>query len=294
MAWRVTRAMWIFALSGALVGAVAGCSASVGGAESPEGDDGTVEEGDDGDDGGGDGGGDGGDGVDNCAAEPCDLYEQCGCGAGQACDLDGAALATGGTECRGVTAPGQTQSNCSTDEECAAGYSCLGVPGQCRKFCDEDPDCGVGHCIIQIVYENEAGDLVDVPNGTACTKPCKAESATGSGCPSNPVMGCRFYSIDPNGTPDSGDEYHYTDCNKAAATGGGDAADCSANGDSDCTAGFGCFVITYTDDTTKNECRQICSFNVSGAEGPRDCNVGTCHNFGTPALVGDTEYGVCF
>jgi hypothetical protein len=291
MAGRVTRALCISAVFQLVAGGVAGCKTSIGDAPTPAGaDPGVGDEGGDGPVGGDDEGGDGVGGA--CAGEPCDLYEQCGCDPGQACDLDGAELATGGTICRAVSSPGQTQSNCSSEDQCAAGYSCLGNPGQCRKVCDEDGDCGAGHCVVRVVFENDQGEFEDVPDARACSKPCTAGVAEGNGCPADPVMGCRVYSYDPDGAADSGDEFDDTDCTAAGT--GGDAADCSAGGDDDCLPGFGCYVITYTDDTQQYECRQICVVSIDGVEQTGQCAVGTCNGFADPSTVGDTEYGVCF
>ncbi|HLU67158.1 MAG TPA: hypothetical protein VKZ63_12830 [Kofleriaceae bacterium] len=270
---------------------VAGCAASAGDGSSQ----GPIDPGEAG--GGNGGGGDGGGGTGGsgaaCPGEPCDLYNQCGCSAGEACDLDNSQLATGATECRPIEAGGQSQSNCTRDEQCAAGYGCFGNPGQCRKFCEGDRDCGRGYCMIQIVYDAGGGDWQPVPDATVCTKSCKPESATGSGCPQDPQLGCGFGYRDPNGQPGSGDEFWYTDCRPVGS--GGDAADCSANGDADCLPGFGCFPITYTDDSVRDECRQICVWAVGGVEGEQACAVGTCHQFGGGGLfIGDTEYGLCF
>ena len=286
MLLRVRRQLCILAMLHFMAAAVAGCSTSIGDAPSPgDADDGPGEG--DGDE------GDGGDGIpgDICAGDPCDIYEQCGCGPGEACDLDGAALATGGTVCRAVATPGQTQSNCDADDQCAAGYSCLGNPGQCRKMCDEDRDCGDGHCIVDVVFRNDQDEFVDVPDARACSKPCKADSLTESGCPTDPAMGCRVYSNDPDGVEASGDEYDYTDCTSAGT--GGDAVLCTENGDAECKPGFGCYSIRYTDDTVQDECRQICVVSVGGVPRTTGCAIGTCNGFATPSVIGNIEFGVC-
>ncbi|HTE51962.1 MAG TPA: hypothetical protein VK698_14005 [Kofleriaceae bacterium] len=281
---RVMRAISVFALLHALAAGLAGCSTSVEGNPTPVGGEAGDGEGDLGP--GTDGDGLGGDA--DCSDGFCSVYEQCGCDPGQACDLDGAALDTGATECREVSSPGQTQSNCEDETQCAAGYSCLGEPGQCRKMCDEDRDCGIGRCIVEVVFENDSGELEAVPNANACTKQCRADSAGQSGCPGDPALGCRFYSYDD----EDGASVHYTDCTTTGA--GGDAADCSAASDSDCQPGFGCFVITYDDDTQADECRQICAVSIDGVAQSNQCAVGTCHGFDPAALVSGTEYGACF
>ena len=288
MTWLAPRGFVHMALLATLV---AGCAAGAGDGEPDDSEEVPAPGGGD-DDGGTGGSGDG-----TCSNEPCDLYDQCGCDAGQACDLDGASLSTGATECRPVHQAGQSQANCSRDEECAAGYGCFGNPGQCRRYCERDGDCGLGHCLIEIVYDAGGGDLQPVPDAMVCTKACKPESSTGSGCPQDPQMACNVSYRDPNGQADSGDEFWYTDCRAAGA--GGDGADCSANGDRDCQAGFGCFQVTYSNESGEvvreaDECLQICVWEVAGQPGGRACATGTCTEFPDPGvIVGDTEYGAC-
>src|SRR5262245_19993460 len=105
----VARACCIVALFQGVATGLAGCKTTIGDGPTPSG---AGPSGDDGPTGPGlgDDSGDDGDGV--CAGDPCDVYEQCGCQGGEACDLDGSALAEGATKCRGVASPGQTQSNC--------------------------------------------------------------------------------------------------------------------------------------------------------------------------------------
>ena len=277
----------VLALCIALATVVAGCGGSIGDDGRTD-DDGKADDPGDGDDGGDDGGDDIPD--ETCPGVPCDLHDQCGCTEGQACDLDGAAFATGGTECREVTTAGQSQANCDTSADCAAGYGCFGNPGQCRRYCQEDGDCGGGYCSIQVVYDAGGGDWQDVPDAKICTKSCKPESPEG-GCPSD--RACDFYYEDPNATPDSGDEYWYTDCRPEGN--GGNAASCEANGNISCQSGYGCFALTYSDDTVKDECRQICIWAVNDKAGSRECDVGTCHEVGGAGIViNGTEYGIWF
>ena len=297
MARQLRHVRWIIALLALVATPVAGCSAGIGGGETPDAgppDPGTT------------GGGGGGGGGSACGTDPCDLYRQCGCAAGQACTLDPGNYDTAGTQCREITDNGQSNANCSRAEECAAGYDCLGSPGQCRRYCKSDGECGPGaHCLYQIVYDDGSGTSQDVPSTKACTKACKPESTAGLGCPQDPQMACRYYYSDPNGTPDSGDEFYYTDCTAAGA--GGDKASCEANGDSDCKPGYGCFTIIYCTpdangdctpgtETNKNECRQICVWSVGGKDGARTCDTDgtTCHEDAGQAAVGDIAYGICF
>ncbi len=225
------------------------------------------------------------DAASTCAKQPCDLYAQCGCQAGWACDLDGANLATGDTKCRGVSTQGTEASSCTANEGCAAGYTCLGSPGQCRHYCEDDTACasnGPGAlCLIQITYGTGG---TPVPGATTCTKSCDPTATVQPAtCPPN--MACHIYVDDPDGTFGNGDERFLTDCTNKPASGGTNGATCSTN--SDCAPGFDCIALT-SGGTTTNQCKQTCAY-PSGA-----CGTGTCTQFNDPQpVVGGTTYGVC-
>lgn len=236
--------------------------------------------------------GGGGADADTCAAEPCSLLDQCGCGATQVCDLDRDQLAAGATECRDVTVPGAERANCASSTECAGGFACLGVEGfmQCRRYCAEDADCGDGaHCIIEVTYPGDGGTPEPVPGAVTCSKSCAIEAATDNGCPADPQLGCRLFRENPNGSAEAdGDEYFLSDCGRAAASGGGDDAACTAH--SSCRSGYGCVTFGAGD----KRCKQSCVYNVDGAAGPRVCNgTGTCRQFTDTPMIGTTEYGYC-
>jgi hypothetical protein len=260
--------------------AVPSCTGIIVGESTPEAEQGTD----------GDAGGKEDEPSTTCQADPCELKTQCGCEIGQACDLDPAELPTAGTHCREATPTGQSQAACSTSEECAAGYGCFGAPGQCRKYCAGHNQCGFGHCIINVTY-SDGGQSAPVPDATVCSKACKPESATGSGCPS--TFGCFPYRYDPNGVPDTGDEFWYSDCRTAATTGGRHDASCEAKGDSDCAPGYNCLRISYSDGTSARRCRQTCVWQVGDKVGDRVCSGGrTCAPL-NDIIIGDTEYGSC-
>jgi hypothetical protein len=292
MVARLLAAQWIFVVSAGLATSLAGCSSSVGPGSSVGDDD------QGGDDQGGDTTGDGSTGDDTgdgtggptCPNDPCDLYDQCGCGAGEACDLNYDKLSDGATECR-TASKGQADDACSKPEDCASGYGCFGTPGQCRRFCDSDSTCGVGYCSIRVLYDAGGGNWEDVPDATLCTKACKPEAGSQSGCPGG--FSCRYYLQDPDGQPSNGDEYDYSDC--SAAGSGGDGASCKTHGDADCKTGFGCYNIVYDDKSVHTECRQICVVSRAGEPVENTCGAGTCHPWSDPkAMIGDVEYGVCY
>ncbi len=213
----------------------------------------------------------------NCPKQPCDLYAQCGCQTGWACDLDGANLATGATQCRAVSTQGTETASCSANEACAIGYTCLGSPGHCYRYCENDAACasnGPGAlCLLQITY----GGGTSVPGATACTKSCDPTStAQPSGCPTG--MACRLYVDDPDGNFGSGDERFLTDCDSKPATGGGDGTTCSSS--SDCAAGYSCL---------GSACTQTCVYGSGTCAGGRICT-----RYAAPQpVVGGVEYGYC-
>ena len=234
----------------------------------------------------------GGADADTCAAEPCSLLDQCGCGATQVCDLDRDQLATGVTTCRDVTAPGTERANCTSSTECAGGFGCFGIEGfqQCRRFCDGEDDCGGGgHCIIEVTYTDDGGAQQPVPGAVTCSKSCAIEGASDNGCPADPQFGCRLFWENPNGSTDpDGDEYFLSDCGRAPASGGGDDAACTSH--ASCRPGYGCVTFGASD----RRCKQSCVYNLDGAAGPRVCNgTGTCRAFSDTPMIGTTEYGYC-
>jgi hypothetical protein len=222
--------------------------------------------------------GGGSDGED-CPGVPCDLFQQCGCSDGEACDLAAGAATAEDTACRTA---GTSDSTCAAPEDCAAGTLCQ--EGQCWRWCEGDTDCGEGsYCLPAFGGINGA---------RTCTKACKPESPAASGCPEG--FACRYYLRDPNGAEEyDGDEFEYTDCSPAGE--GTHGTDCSEADDAACARGYGCYSISWTDGSTTTECREICVFTVAGEPAANTCTVGTCHEWLDPgAVIGDIEYGTCW
>jgi hypothetical protein len=269
----MTAPSWFASMSVALVVAcsAAGCMAAVGSANG--GDDVGDEDRDVGDD-DDDDGGDDDDGDDlTCPAEPCSLYEQCGCDAGEACDLDTTAFSEGRGACRQADASGTADAYCTATTDCAVGYSCLG--GQCRNLCDDEDDCDGNRCNIRVRY-TAGGTTAYVPGVQACAKVCDIADETPDGCPDG--MACRFMK-DAAG--------YYSDCDRATA-GGVSGTTCTAGG-IECAPGHGCFTIS----AGVLECREMCAVTINGSPAADSCSTGTCTALSAGMQIGTTNYGYC-
>jgi hypothetical protein len=234
-----------------------------------------------------DGSGGGGDPVD--AAPPdafvqgeCTLVPQTGCQAGQACDLDDTELATAGTLCRNAGI-GSDTSTCTTNTQCAAGYTCLGgspTTSQCYEFCAGDSDCLLlqgGLCVIQIVYGDPP---MDVPGVKVCSKAC--DPLVSSGCPT--AFGCHVYQEESPGTR------FFTHC--LPSGGGGQEATCAA--DEDCQVNYSCVNTGLA--TNPIRCLKNCIVDPGGGVGT-GCSglAGTaCVGFTNAPTINGNEYGVCW
>ncbi len=217
-----------------------------------------------------------------CPTQPCDLLDQCGCGANQACDLDGNNLETGGTICRAVTASGDELDTCASGSECAAGFVCIGNPGRCRRYCDDNGDCpgDGGLCVINLSYNGNP-----IPGAVTCSTHCDPIANNNNGCPA--TWGCHLYSYDPDGVPGNGDEMYLSDCDAPPANGGGVGSSCSGSGD--CLPGNDCVTINGS-----SSCRPTC-LCPGGNCGSGSCpgGSGSCYGYDPAIVIGGLTYGVC-
>jgi hypothetical protein len=211
----------------------------------------------------GGGGGGGGGGGDECAGG-CDLAAQSCCGDGATCDLVDGALV-----CRSTIGGGMETTECTTSDDCAAGYSCIGVlllgRSECLPWCDSHDDCvgPGGACDLAI----SAGGTV-VPGAVTCTPNCNPD--TSEGCPAG--WGCHVYQRND----DSGSE---TLC--APAGSGTQGATCSK--EDECAPGFTCV-------TSLSQCLQNCQFAPDGGECPAGL---ACGSYTNHPVVGGVEWGQC-
>jgi hypothetical protein len=144
------------------------------------------------------------------------------------------------------------------------GYACVG--GACKSFCDTNANCTstAGEC-LQVTYTDTGGAQQPIPQMKICSKTCQLENP-GAAC--GPTLSC--YLTDQT--------LGKTDCATAGTAIG--PVNCSVD-NTLCAPGYVCL--------TSNECRKWCRIGF-----PADCAAGkACSPFGTPLIVGGTQYGVC-
>jgi hypothetical protein len=217
-------------------------------------------------------------------ATGCALYQQTGCGLGEACDLDEANLATGGTICRAVTVQGGSTSTCTGTTTCSAGFVCLGAAGEshCAEYCQNDMVCdGTGGlCVIGLVYGDPA---MPVNLGGAQVKVCSnnCNPLDGTGCPTG--FGCHV------GRSAEAAPRNFTLCDKAGA--GTQEGACTTSGD--CASGFTCV------NANGNKCLKYCdkpgtAGTLGGCAAGQTCYQLTVGNPAANATIGAKNYGVCW
>jgi cysteine-rich repeat protein len=212
------------------------------------------------------------DGGDDCdascmliATTACTLVPQTGCDPGMACDLGD----TEPTECRDVTANGQSDSLCTSVTRCAAGFTCVSQDANtssCMKFCNIDSQCpGVGaRCLIGLTDEN--GD--PIPDVEVCSNSCNPVAQTG--CPNG--LGCLPFDMT------GGD---FTDCLDMGTR--LDGQSCSDH--QDCLEGSLC----VDEPGGGSTCHAMCDL-----DGPDFCpGSQVCTGFVDVILLGSLEVGAC-
>jgi FG-GAP-like repeat len=199
----------------------------------------------------------------DCSAG-CSLAGQTCCGEGETCDLN-----AGVVECRSVIGGGTETSECTLNDDCAPGYSCINVlflgRSECMKWCDSDADCvgPGGVCDMSISFDGAV-----VPGAVTCTPNCDPISS--SGCPGG--WGCHVYQR----ADASGNE---TLC--APAGGGTQGASCGS--EAECAPGFTCVPSLGQ-----------CLLNCPIVEGQESCPNGlVCSFYDNHPTIAGVEWGQC-
>jgi hypothetical protein len=201
----------------------------------------------------------GGGGCTVTSGKTCDLFPQCGCAAGENCNVSTTA---GATKCFPAGSAG-THQKCTGTGQCDKGLQCLG--GACQPLCQVDSDCPIsGSTCRQVQTTNTAGTLVDVPGLRACAAPCE---------PTSPAAGCGASNC-----------AILTDGNtQCIGAGSGKTKGACTSDPVACAPGYACL--------DPGDCLKWCRVGFAS-----DCvgTGGTCATFTTPVIKGGTEYGVCY
>jgi hypothetical protein len=181
----------------------------------------------------------------------CAFKESEGCSPSALCDIEG--TMTERQTCRAT----------GTTDNCRAGLVCLddGYDSRCRHFCDSDADCGGGNagCIIRVTTTECPDGLEDV---MTCTTDCDYFAQTG--CLAG--QACRAMIFD-------GAARVYSRCSHA---GSGTQGSPCPNGEFDCAAGFGCFIVGE-EPSTEDLCLKLCNYEGGAptCEDGLNCSRGT-------------------
>jgi hypothetical protein len=211
-----------------------------------------------------------------CSTQPCSILPQCGCGTGNACDIDSSD--NKGTACRAVNTPGTETAACNTIYQCDKGFVCLGGSAfaSCKKYCSSDADCGTprGACVIDITAGGQP--VMGIPS--VCSSNCEPTATNSPECPS--TYKCGLFTASHNGT-----SVKIADCSPAGTgTQGASCASGTMGADNLCAKGYLCSTVTSD---TAFKCRRICQKAAS------NCGAATCLSFNPPFTIGGTEYGIC-
>jgi len=206
-----------------------------------------------------------------CNETPCKLVApQCGCAAGEMCQVDGAGarvcVAAGNVPIGGV---------CDLDNDCAAGGICLATTATistCGEFCSTDAQCTApgGLCVTKL-SDGSGGQVAGV---TLCSDNCNA--TTNVGCAAG--TGCTF------GREAAGQMRLYTTCREA----GSGTQNASCTDDTDCAATYGCFNTGSAD-----VCLKYCNVNAPSCPAGASCTPITIGADAVEVIIGNVTYGAC-
>jgi hypothetical protein len=205
-----------------------------------------------------------------CAESPCKLAApQCGCPAGQECNLNASNMRA----CIQAGTAGLNQL-CSTATDCAPGLICLNASptaNACGQFCEADGECSGGLCIVSL----SDGSGNTIPNVTLCSTTCNP--ITNANCTIG-GSGCKV------GQEQTGAMRWFTSCYPAGN--GGQGSPCSSS--ADCAPRTWCI----TSSTQGNICSTYCNVNAPSCPGGTSCSGVQDQNM-NPIVVNGVTYGAC-
>ena len=194
------------------------------------------------------------------SGKTCDIFPQCGCAAGQNCNVSTVA---GATKCYTAGTVG-THEKCTGNGQCDKGLQC--VANVCVPFCKSDADCPMADARCRTAQYDNAGTPTDIPGYDICLAQCDPMNPAAT-CGANTT--CFFPYTDDT-----------TQCALAGTSKstGGCASDTFA-----CAPGYIC--------VNSGDCLKWCRVGFAS-----DCTGtgGSCTPFTTPPMRSGIEYGVCY
>lgn len=193
------------------------------------------------------------------AGGACTVLPQCGCMAGDACDVPGT---DGKTVCVAAGSKGLHE-RCKSLGECQKGLTCNFE--LCVPFCNAAGDCSGADRCDPVQYDGGDAGVMDIPGLKTCQTPCDPMSPSTT-C--GPTASCWFLDSAKG----------ITSCVGAgASTIAGSCKSDSFN----CAPGYVCIGA--------GDCRKWCRIGH-----PADCASGkTCNAFSDHPTVSGYEYGYC-
>lgn len=196
------------------------------------------------------------------AGSPCAVFPQCGCAAGQNCNVTNT---SGKTSCVAAGSDGLHDA-CTASGECQKGMQC--IAGLCVPFCNSDSDCtisGSPRCKAVQYLPTGSTTPADVPGLKICLSQCDVLNPT-TVC--GPNTSCFF-------------PYLSDDTTECTAAGTSTVKGGCASSSFSCAPGYTC--------VNDGDCFKWCRIGFPG-----DCPAGrTCTGFMTPIMKAAVEYGVC-
>lgn len=196
--------------------------------------------------------GSGGSGATTCTSPSglgtCDTWTQCGCNAGQMCQI----RSTDGTTSCYVAGTGAPYSMCSNSDGCAAGFDC--VSGACQQYCDTAADCPTSFDECGEVGSNTGGTFTPFPGFRICSRTCNPAAPQSGTSPFKACgagLACVQFETGASSCMTPGTGIHHSTCVNSL----------------DCLAGLICVGVS----ATQAECRTGCTSIGKSCGGGETC-----------------------